>query len=422
MTAATTLDVPVAAPLPAGAPAPTLVLVSTHGSLRNWAEKRLYEPLVGTHHLEAIFWDRSGIVEPEGRDEARRYAIGVHEYAPRGPWGLKELLRFHAYIVLELDAVQAGHGLDIVVGCDVDVLPAIVWHRLSRGLRYRIFREEVDWYAGCRAPLGTTPARVKRLVFDAVEAFLHSQCDAIFTLNDYAARRLERWGTSPKKITVTGLWKADEFAGDDHEAWKRRLRDDGLLTPAQYDVVKDRIVVSFLGIMYPGTHMRPLLEAVAKFPDTFALIAAGRGDELPVVEEYARTHSNILYLGWIGQDVLKALYRITDVVYQPLDPNDNVNWKYFGSGNKMFEALAAGCMFIGSAINERVDMNREAEYAAMVDFAHPIEPQVEAIFRAIEADRGELTRRQANARRLYESRYNYANHARIWRALVERHR
>jgi len=406
------------APVAADAPAPTLVLVSTHGSLRNWAEKRLYEPLVGTHHLEAIFWDRTGIVGPQGRDEARRYGIGTHEYRG-GAWGLGGLLRYFGFIVRELDAIQAATGLDVVVGCDVDVLPAIVWHRLTRGLRYRIFREEVDWYAGCRS-LGTSvAARVKRFVFDGVEALLHSQCDAIFTLNDYAVRRLRAWGVPPRKITVTGLWKADEFHAADHEAWKRRLRDDGVLTPAQYEAVKGRIVVSFLGFFYAGTHLRALLETVAKFPGEFALVTAGRGHDLPVVEEFARTHANILYLGWIDEDVLKALYKITDIVYQPLNPDDNVNWKYFGSGNKTFETLAAGCMFIGSAINERVDLNREAEYAMMVDFTRDVRDQVEAMFRAILADRTELTRRQANARKLYESRYNYANHARIWRALVD---
>src|SRR5258707_1016645 len=70
----------------------TIALVSTHGSLRNWAEKRLYEPLVGRWNLEAIFWDRTHIIGPRGRDGTveegrvlRRRPRGLEAHA--GPAG-----------------------------------------------------------------------------------------------------------------------------------------------------------------------------------------------------------------------------------------------------------------------------------------------------------------------------------------------
>ena len=396
--------------------APTIVFVSTHGSLRNWAEKRLYEPLVGTHNIEAIFWDRIGIIGPQGWDEAARYHIGCHAY-PGGPWGMRELLRYFGYIMRELDEIEARVGLDVVVACDTDVLPAVIWHRLKRGLRYRVFRQEGDYYSGSRHRGKSLKARVMRWAFDAIEAVLHTQCDVIFTLNPYAARRITSWGIPANRVKVTGLWKKDEYFAEDHEAWKPRLRDQGTLTPAQYEALRGKIVVSFMGFFYDFTHLQELLDVVAKFPDDVALVLAGRGKDQPIVEDYARRYPNILFLGWHDESELKALYKITDIVYQPLNPDENINWRYFGSTNKTFESLAAGCLFIGSAINERTDMNREAEFALLIDFSRDIRRQIEDLFRSILADRNELTRRQRNARKLYE-RYNHANHARIWRGLV----
>ena len=395
----------------------TLVIVSTHGSLRNWAEKRLYEPLLDTHNIELIFWDRTNIIGPAGWEEAERYALGCHAYAG-GPWGMRELLRYFGYIMRELDAIHAAKGLDVVVACDTDVMPGIVWHRIRRGLKYRIFREEVDYYAGSRHRGKSLKARFMRWVYDSIEAILHTQADLIFTLNRYAAKRITAWGIRAGKVKVTGLWKADEFYAEDHEAWKVTLRDAGLLTPAQFEQLRGKVVISFLGFFYEFTHLRELLEAVEQFPNDFVLILAGRGQDQPIVEAFARRCPNIMFLGWKQETELQALYKITDIVYQPLNPEENINWRYFGSGNKTFEALAAGCMFIGSAINERVDLNHEAEYAIMIDFERDIRTQLEELFRAIVRDRTELTRRQRNARKLY-GRYNYHEHAKRWRAMVD---
>jgi glycosyltransferase involved in cell wall biosynthesis len=331
---------------------------------------------------------------------------------------MRELLRFFGYIMRELDRIEAERGLDVVVACDTDVMPAVIWHRMKRSLRYRIFRQEVDYYAGSRHRGKTLKARCMRWLFDCIEAVLHTQCDVIFTLNAYAARRISAWGIPANKVKITGLWKKDEYFADDHEGWKARLRDQGTITPPQYEVLKGRIVVSFLGFFYEYTHLVELFDVVAKFPGEFALILAGRGQDQPVVEDFARRHPNILFLGWHDEGELKALYKITDIVYQPLNPEENINWRYFGSTNKMFESLAAGCLFIGSAINERVDMNREAEFALLIDFHRDVRQQIEDLFRSILRDRNVLTRRQQNARTLYQ-RYNHANHVRIWRALVE---
>ena len=56
---------------------------------------------------------------------------------------------------------------------------------------------------------------------------------------------------------------------------------------------------------------------------------------------------------------MEEYYKATDIVYQPLNPRENINWRYFGSTNKLFESLASGSLFIGSAINERRDLNEQ---------------------------------------------------------------
>lgn len=395
----------------------TVVFVSTHCPIRNWAEKRLYEPLADDSRLHSVYWDRGGLMTPRGREEAERYAIGLHEFRNR-PWGLRPLLDYYRFILDRLDAIQAQDGIDYAIGCDTDVLVPLVWHRATRRLRYKIYREEVDYYAGSRHRGRRLKDGLMRLAFDAVEAVLHTACDKVFTLNRHAAARLKAWGVPERKIVIAGLWKKDLWGGEDREANKTLLAQKGVLTAEQVERLRGKVVVSFYGLFYEFTHLKALLDAVANHPEHVALLLAGKGKDQPVVEDYARRHPNILFFGWRDEDELRDFYRVTDIVYQPLDPNDNINWKYFGSTNKTFESLAAGCLFIGSAINERVDLNREADFALLIDFRRDVREQIEELFRAIEADREVLRRKQRNARLLFE-RYNHDAMVRVWRACFE---
>jgi len=395
----------------------TLVFVATFCLISNWPDRRLYEPLAADFHVHALLWDRTGLMDEWARERADRYEVAVHEF-PGGTWGASSLFRFQRFIVRELDRVHAEHGIHTVVATDPDVLPAIIWHRFARGLRYRIVRNEMDYYAGSRAPGRHLGNWIKRLMLDVLEAILHTQCDLVLTLNRYARERLLRWGVPERKVVVAGLWKPDEYFVGDREPYKRVLLEKRLLTQDQFERIQNRIVISFLGLFYRHTHLRELLDAAKDYPDDFAVILAGKGPDLPVVQEYCGRHRNLVFLGWRNDDELKEFSRITDIVYQPLNPDENANWRYFGSTNKTFEALAAGCLFIGSAINERVDLNAQAQFAAQIDFGKDLATQLHELFRAILADREVLRRRQRNARRLFE-RYNHAAFVRLIRPLFD---
>lgn len=355
---------------------------------------------------------------PQAWAEAERYAITCHEYTG-GVWSWKGLFRYYDYVLRELDAIQASGGIDYVIACETDNIPAPVWHRMTRRLRYKIYREEVDYYWGSRFRGYGLKDRVMRGVFDAIEGLLHTQCDLLFTLNRYAKARLAGWGVPDRKIVVTGLWRKDEYFVPDREAYKPTLLMNGLLTPDQVDRIRNKIVVSFYGFFYEHTHLPALLDVVPSYPDDLVLLLAGKGHHQTLVEQAASEHPNIVYLGWKDHADIQQLYRVTDIVYQPLDPRDNINWKYFGSTNKTFECIAAGCLFIGSDINERIDLNREAEFMVPIDFRRDVREQLHELFRAIIANpEQELRRRQRNARKLFE-RYNYDTHARVWRALFD---
>ena len=103
------------------------------------------------------------------------------------------------------------------------MLPAVLWHRATRRLRYKVYREEVDYYAGSRYRGRRLKDGVMRLAIDAVEAVLHVGCDKVFTLNRHAKARLRAWGVPDRKIVIAGLWKADLWGGEDREANKEVL-------------------------------------------------------------------------------------------------------------------------------------------------------------------------------------------------------
>src|SRR5262249_14989446 len=161
--------------------------------------------------------------------------------------------------------------------------------------------------------------------------------------------------TPSRRVRIIGLWKPDDYYGGDKEEQKADLLNKGAITPEQYAQLRGRIVLAYFGFFYESTHLAELLKTVASRPNRVALLVAGRGHDQPLVAEYARHNSNVIFLGWLDEDEMRALYRSVDIVYQPLNPADNVNWRYFGSTNKLFESLAAGCVFVGSAINERVE-------------------------------------------------------------------
>jgi glycosyltransferase involved in cell wall biosynthesis len=397
-------------------PSRAVAFVSTHCSIRNWAERRLYEPLAGRFRLEAIFWDRGRTMSPLVMQEAERFRIGVHEYRNER-WGLLPLFDFYRHVVRSLDGIPASQ-LGWVVAADTDVLIPVLWHRLVRGRRYRVIREEVDYYAGSRNRGRGAGDAFRRLVFDALEALLHTQCDTVITLNRHAGARLRAWGVPESRLRIGGLWMKDEYMSDDREAAKAVLRDASVLTAEQYERVRGRRVISFYGLFYQHTHLRELFEAVARFPDDFVVVCVGRGFDQPVVEEYARRTPNVLYLGWRDLDEIKRLYTMTDIVYQPLDAAENINWKYFGSTNKTFESLAAGCMLIGSAINERIDLQAQARHSFQIDFGRDVTQQLVEEFGRLKAEPGRLREYQRNARTLFE-RYNHDAFTRVWLPLFD---
>ena len=266
-----------AAPAPARRRSQTVAFVSTHCSLRNWAEKRLYEPLVEQCNIELVFWNRGGLLSPEGLREAEEYGIGLHEF-PFRPWGFGTLFgEFYPYVFRTLDRIHAAQRLDHVVCCDTDVMLPVILHRAIRGLRYQIVRHEADYYSGSRWRSDGLVDRFARWFVDGFEALMHWQCDHVLTLNRHAAARIRAWGVPGRKLVIGGLWKKDEYWSGDREGSKKVLLEKGLLTPEQYERVRGKVVASFYGFFYEFTHIRELLDVIAEFPDHFVLLTAGRG-------------------------------------------------------------------------------------------------------------------------------------------------
>src|SRR5262245_54829910 len=94
----------------------TVAVVSTHCSLRNWAEKRLYEPLaLNGWNVELVFWDRSDLRGPEGEREAEELGLGLREFPNRG-WSVPVLVReYWPWIFRELDKIRREDRLDAVI-------------------------------------------------------------------------------------------------------------------------------------------------------------------------------------------------------------------------------------------------------------------------------------------------------------------
>ena len=170
----------------------------------------------------------------------------------------------------------------------------------------------------------------------AAEASMVRRADVIVACSNYMRGHIaSAFGVSPRRITVipNGIDPGDlESFPDDPDALRARFADPG-----------ERLVLLVGRLVYEkGFHLAldALAGAVERFGDV-RFVVAGSGTAEAELKKQARklglTRQGT-FLGWVGDDMLHALYRISDVcivpsIYEPF-------------GLVALEAMAAGCLTI----------------------------------------------------------------------------
>ncbi len=211
-----------------------------------------------------------------------------------------------------------------VVHChDFDTLP--LGYLLARQKKSKLVYDAHESYVDM---LTNVPGWLKKAIYKT-EGFLLKRIDLLITVGEILREDFGRRGV--QHSCVVGNWKdPNEFIFPQEVLEKERQR---------LHILNGQVVISFIANLGKERQVEELVEAVKDMPK-ITLIVGGKGPSGEVVEDAAKRHSNIIYLGYVHPSKVPLYTAISDIIFYGFDPA-NPNSKY-SAPNKLFEALAAG--------------------------------------------------------------------------------
>ena len=272
------------------------------------------------YNVKILCWDRD-IKETafEIIDGVKVERIYIRSTHGRGTTQILFLLLFW------LKGYSSGlaYNFDIVHCHDFDTLP--LGYALAKSKDAKLVYDAHESYIDM---LGNLPAWLRKTIY-TLENFFLGKIDLLITVGEILRRSLAKRGA--ENTCVVGNWKDPDrfkFPKNIIEQEKKRLKISG-----------SQLVVSFIANLGEERQVPQLIKAIQSSPDLF-LIIGGNGSCRAMVEDAARKHSNICYLGFVNPDQIPLYTAISDIVFYGFDPL-NKNARY-SAPNKLFEALAAG--------------------------------------------------------------------------------
>ena len=212
---------------------------------------------------------------------------------------------------------------DIVHCHDFDTLP--LGYLLARQKKSKLVYDAHESYTDM---LINVPNWLKKTIYET-ENFLLRRLDLLITVGEILREDFGKRGV--QHSCVVGNWKnPNEFEFPQEVLKKERQR---------LHILNGQVVISFIANLGKERQLEQLVEAVKDMPQ-ITLIVGGKGPSGGVVEDAAKRHSNIIYLGYVHPSKVPLYTAISDIIFYGFDPA-NPNSKY-SAPNKLFEALAAG--------------------------------------------------------------------------------
>ncbi len=212
---------------------------------------------------------------------------------------------------------------DVVHCHDFDTVP--LGYLLARQKKSKLVYDAHESYTDM---LINVPNWLKKTIYET-ENFLLRRVDLLITVGETLREDFGKRGV--RHSCVVGNWKDPkefEFPQEVLEKERQRLH-----------IMNGQVVISFIANLGKERRVKELVEAVKDIPK-ITLIVGGKGPSGGVVEEAAKRHSNIIYLGFVHPSRVPLYTAISDIIFYGFDPA-NPNSKY-SAPNKLFEALAAG--------------------------------------------------------------------------------
>lgn len=146
----------------------------------------------------------------------------------------------------------------------------------------------------------------QKLVYDTAGRALLRRAATVFTINEYIARFVGRFGAAPGKVVVLGNGVDGQLfrpAADDSE--RARLREE-------FGLPADRVLALFVGRLVPKKGIDLVLAALDAADPAFDLVVVGSGDAAPL-----RGRERVHLLGEQPARAVARIYRACDLFVLP---------------------------------------------------------------------------------------------------------
>jgi len=266
-----------------------------------------------------------------GPQQTARIADGVHLTVLERPAGTGPLFFWRAHRLFRKAAL--GRRARLYQASDLYTLPALSAAARRHGGRLSFDSREL--YPHVDATAGKPWAT---LLWSRLEHRFVPRCDAVFTVNESIAERLERTYRIPSPVVVYNV-AAPATAGS------------GRASQGDLGMGSGQPIVLYQGLFHAGRGLETLIEAMTHVPDaTLVLIGDGPIRDAVVRMAADRLGNRCQVLPFTPPDVLRRLTGAADVGVHVPDPiSESVR---LALPNKLFEYLAADVPVVVSDLPE----------------------------------------------------------------------
>jgi len=335
--------------------------------------------LIGAgYSVQALGWDRTGnLPKQETRDSVPVYRLSIRADYGRGVGNLPQLLKWQLGLWRWL--IKHRGEYDLIHACDFDTILPAIWIKtfFKKYVIYDIF----DFYAD---HLRATPVMFKNII-----------------------RRIDLWA----------IGRADASTFVDNAGFGKEVGLKPRIPSIFYNSPEDlkgkystmdkssggNLRLAYIGLLQVERGLLQMLCVLNHHPEWYLDLAGFGGDQERILS-MAKNMSNIYWHGRVSYQQALNLSAEADILFATYDPAIP-NHKY-SSPNKIYEAMMLGKPIIVAAGTNMDRMVAEAECGCIVPYGDI--PAMEKTLQALASDPVMVRKLGMNARKAYETRYDWA--------------
>ena len=309
-------------------------------------EKEAASLIEAGFNVIVLAWDRDADYKPtqENKRFNEKISINLIRFGNKGYFGggkknIRPYLKFRNQVIGWLKSNKKS--IDIIHACDFDT--AVFTHKFAKKHNIKFIFDIFDFKYG-------NPKNYIQKIIKKKQLKLISQSDATIICSE--ERKKQILGSNPKQLIVI------------HNTPYASIEKDNTFIIQKSE--KNRIKISYVGILQNGRLLQEVCEAISK-NDEYEFHVAGFGLLEEYFKEKAMKYNNIFFYGRIQYGQTLYLEEQCDIMLAIYDPS--VENHVFAAPNKFYEALFLGKPLIMVGGTGMSNIVSEYKLGATIDYS-----------------------------------------------------